>query len=748
MSDLHIITKHESSDVATKLELNHRGEIVKQSKCARQTGTTVAMSSLFSTLPVRKREFQKNIKKEFARMCQIMQGYGLIASGCRIIVTNQTGKGSKATVLATNGSSAMLDNIVAVFGSKQKNDLLKIKQPIEPNETLTQEVLKSLDTSIDVREDDIDKLGLHRFHFDGFISSCSHGSGRSARDRQFIFINKRPCEPKQILKLINDVYHRYNVNQSPFVALNITVERSDVDVNLTPDKRQVLVNNETILKLALKKSLLSTFGMIPSALQMQNTLLSSTLPDFFKSEKNEQESVAGEESDGSSVDDDFARRFCSQKGDPGKFANALSQWRAPNSNGEGNSAKAAKRKCQPVDDIPQRCLKMKKIQEYLSQDEIPTEKTYSCKSEASSDSESEGEISRIDPPAEKTADSSFDASINESGTGNDDSVDKGFRVICKTKATDRVRTLKVEKMLPTSSKEAAEKTVIDIPEVPHKTATDEAENEENFSKISITIDEIRELAEKETELQEAELHRSKCNRMRFKTKIDPSKNKAAEQELRTEINKSDFVKMDIIGQFNLGFIIVRLDDDLFIVDQHASDEKYNFETLQNTTTLQNQSLVVPQALELTAVNESILIDNMKVFELNGFKFDVDMDQPITKRVKLIAKPFSKNWEFGKEDIDELLFMLQESDGDTSGINTCRPSRVRAMFASRACRSSVMIGTSLCQSDMRRLVDQMGTIEHPWVKPSASPPAEHRLILSVFRIALTDDQLFGIWSIWK
>lgn len=32
--------------------------------------------------------------------------------------------------------------------------------------------------------------------------------------------------------------------------------------------------------------------------------------------------------------------------------------------------------------------------------------------------------------------------------------------------------------------------------------------------------------------------------------------------------------MHIIGQFNLGFIIARLDRDLYILDQHACDEKY------------------------------------------------------------------------------------------------------------------------------------------------------------------------------
>jgi DNA mismatch repair protein PMS2 len=32
--------------------------------------------------------------------------------------------------------------------------------------------------------------------------------------------------------------------------------------------------------------------------------------------------------------------------------------------------------------------------------------------------------------------------------------------------------------------------------------------------------------------------------------------------------------MQIIGQFNLGFMIARYKGDIFILDQHACDEKY------------------------------------------------------------------------------------------------------------------------------------------------------------------------------
>lgn len=68
--------------------------------------------------------------------------------------------------------------------------------------------------------------------------------------------------------------------------------------------------------------------------------------------------------------------------------------------------------------------------------------------------------------------------------------------------------------------------------------------------------------------------------------------------LNLSIHKNDFLKMNLVGQFNLGFILVtKLNEktgqkDLFIVDQHASDEIYNFERLQRDTIIQNQPMVV------------------------------------------------------------------------------------------------------------------------------------------------------------
>lgn len=68
-------------------------------------------------------------------------------------------------------------------------------------------------------------------------------------------------------------------------------------------------------------------------------------------------------------------------------------------------------------------------------------------------------------------------------------------------------------------------------------------------------------------------------------------NEKAAEALNRVIHKSDFKRMKVLGQFNLGFIIALLDQDLYIIDQHASDEKYNFETLPKTVRVGSQQLI-------------------------------------------------------------------------------------------------------------------------------------------------------------
>lgn len=59
----------------------------------------------------------------------------------------------------------------------------------------------------------------------GYISSCEHGGGRSAGDRQFLFVNGRPCDHSKLLRVINDTYRSYNKSQYPFVVMDVGLPR-------------------------------------------------------------------------------------------------------------------------------------------------------------------------------------------------------------------------------------------------------------------------------------------------------------------------------------------------------------------------------------------------------------------------------------------------------------------------------------------------------------------------------------------
>lgn len=102
--------------------------------------------------------------------------------------------------------------------------------------------------------------------------------------------------------MVNEVYHMYNRHQYPFVALNITVASGEkiaisktdvisgrsfykcvcfvftecVDVNVTPDKRQIFLQEEKLLLAILKTSLITMYEARVNKISLNNTPMLST----------------------------------------------------------------------------------------------------------------------------------------------------------------------------------------------------------------------------------------------------------------------------------------------------------------------------------------------------------------------------------------------------------------------------------------------------------------------------------------
>ncbi len=93
-SDLHVVTAqaHEAPR-GTRLEFDAAGRLTATHVVASPRGTTVVVDNLFRRMPVRRRELERNIKREYVKVLGVLQAYACISVGMRFVVSNQSGKG-------------------------------------------------------------------------------------------------------------------------------------------------------------------------------------------------------------------------------------------------------------------------------------------------------------------------------------------------------------------------------------------------------------------------------------------------------------------------------------------------------------------------------------------------------------------------------------------------------------------------------------------------------------------------------
>ncbi|XP_063900908.1 mismatch repair endonuclease PMS2-like isoform X2 [Zophobas morio] len=576
-----VITKTADQVFGNKIEYDHEGHIASITPTPRERGTTVIVVNLFTSYPVRLKNLQNNIKKEFAHLLTVLQSYCLIPLKARISCKSFSSKGLPSVVVSKLATGSLKENIINIFGAK-------FAQLIEPFNFVSEKL---------------------QFVLDGYVSKVfPDNSGRASPDRQFLFINNRPCELPKVSKAINEVFRQFSGSAYPVFVLHINLRRDLCDVNVTPDKRVILLHSETALIDSVKNALY----------------------DLYQSSH-------------------------------GKFQ--VSSGGPPLSEFVGKPIS-----CRTIDDL-----------------EDPPTLAGDCERKKS-----------------------LIISSQKSSRCRGRRLFRGARAVSREK---RVVSSFLSKTLPNEN---------------HVTPFEEGSDSTDLGALSLQTAASPclvgiertvkvDIAAMRRSVQGVAEHGIQKTNQKFSASIRVEHNELAESELSRTLTKDCFKKMRVLGQFNLGFIIAILDSDLFVIDQHASDEKYNFETLQKTIILQSQRLLRPKQLELSAAQEGILLANLPVFRKNGFDFVIDRSQPPGRSISLSSVPYSKSTRFDSDDVEELIFLLSEAHG-----SFCRPSKVRKMLASRACRQSVMIGTALTTKEMETIVGHMASIEQPWNCPHVRP----------------------------
>uniref|UniRef100_A0A2K5ICP8 HMG box domain-containing protein n=1 Tax=Colobus angolensis palliatus TaxID=336983 RepID=A0A2K5ICP8_COLAP len=232
------------------------------------------------------------------------EALGSICCVAEVLITTRTAADNFSTQYVLDGSGHILSQKPSHLGQGTTVTALRLfknlpvrKQFYSTAKKCKDEIKKIQDLlmSYGILKPDLRIVFVHnKIYLSGFLPKCdaAHSfTSLSTPERSFIFINSRPVHQKDILKLIRHHYNLKCLKEStrlyPIFFLKIDVPTADVDVNLTPDKSQVLLQNKESVLIALENLMTTCYGPLPSTNSYENNETDVSAADIVLSKTAE-----------------------------------------------------------------------------------------------------------------------------------------------------------------------------------------------------------------------------------------------------------------------------------------------------------------------------------------------------------------------------------------------------------------------------------------------------------------------------
>lgn len=137
----------------------------------------------------------------------------------------------------------------------------------------------------------------------------------------------------------------------------------------------------------------------------------------------------------------------------------------------------------------------------------------------------------------------------------------------------------------------------------------------------------------------------------------------------------------LVGQAFSTYIIVEIENELYIIDKHAAHERINYETLKSQATVETQMLLAPIAVNLSKDEFTAVCENESLIKQCGFETEVFGESQIIVR----AVPSLVIDCDIKDLIIEIAQKLLEHKTDII------PEKIDWIYHSASCRSAVKAG---------------------------------------------------------
>ncbi len=262
---------------------------------------------------------------------------------------------------------------------------------------------------------------------------------------------------------------------------------------------------------------------------------------------------------------------------------------------------------------------------------------------------------------------------------------------------------------------------------PELSKTEEQQIEEKIEKPEDSEKQEKTAEESETEL---ETNFNEMYEKLFGKSIKPKKEEVEEKPKENEItdilkdNISVFEGIEeyqkqpykIIGIAFNTYIIIEMNQEMYIIDQHAAHERILYEKVKenyySNTEKDSQMLLLPDVITVTHKEMDIAKENWQMFKQAGF----ELEEFGENTIKLTGVPTICF------ELDTKELFLETLDQINTIARTAKQEKEEKFIATVACKAAVKANMDLTTEEIESLIDKLLELPNPFSCPHGRPTA--------------------------
>ena len=665
ISKIELVSKTADEEMGYKVVFEG-GDLIDKHEEGTSKGTSITVTNLFYNTPVR----YKFLRKDFTELGYIEDAVTRIALANPNVAIKLISSGK--TSIQTNGSGKIEDCIYAIYGKEVMENILPV----------------------DYTYDDM--------HITGVVGKPI--ISRSNRSNQLFFINHRYVKDKTLTSAAEQGFKGLvTVGKHGFLILNIDMDAKKVDVNVHPTKLEIRFQDESNVFKAVYHAIKETLLKGDLVSDTEKDYSDFTPNDMLKEIKNKDRIEAW------GLNKSFsASKLEKNEESKDEKVNKSEETKSDYDIDNGPKFSAFKDTIKALDEE----TRTKFVQEIAKA--RTAEEISNGLNKFTAFLNNKKEI-------EKDDDSNKENSTEIENTNNKEKSTEIGNIDNKEKSTEIENIDNKEKNTEIDKKNYEENLIEDSLE---KDST--IKEDLNDKKL------IEDLTEKIETEEKPEMSFEEMYKKLFGRDIEDAK-KEHEEEVKEEekkypispITDNEISIFDKDGEesklpykfigiaFNT-YIILSINNDLYILDQHAAHERIMYEKVKKNyfsdDNKDSQMMLLPDIINLNTKEMGIFKDNRGLFEKAGFMVEEFGEGTI----KLVGVPeFCMNF-----DTKEIF--LETLDEINTVARTAKQELEDKFLATVACKAAVKANMALTHEEVDSLMEELLKLPNPFSCPHGRP----------------------------